>query len=100
MPENTIPPFLFHSSMSSIKALEQTCNVNEINLNGKLKSLDIVVNPSGAKFTEAIFEDQDDDDGLGNLTIKKFNATDEAKATFKGKAFILTQPVDVLVFRS
>ena len=55
MPENTIPPFLFHSSMSSIKALEQTCNVNEINLNGKLKSLDIVVNPSGAKFTEAIF---------------------------------------------
>lgn len=90
----------FHSSMSSIKGLENTCNENEINLNGKLKSLDIVVKPSGVKLTEAVFVDQNDDEGLGKLTIKKFTAADEPNAAFRGKAFILTQPVDVLVFRS
>ncbi len=88
----------FHSSMSSIKGLQNTCNENEINLNAKLKSLDTVQKPTGQKITEAVFVEQDSLTGLGNLTIKKTVAGDNP--TFKGKAFILTQPVDVSVFRS
>lgn len=95
MPELTIS---FHSSMSSVKALENTCNENEINLNAKLKSLDTVVKPSGQKLTEAVFVKQQGLAGLGQLTIKKTVANDGA--TFTGKAFIVTQPVNVSVFRS
>ena len=88
----------FHSSMSSIKGLELTCNENEINLNAKLKSLDTVLKPGGQKITEAVFVKQQGRAGLGQLKIKKTVAGDGA--TFTGKAFILTQPVDVSVFRS
>jgi hypothetical protein len=88
----------FHSSMSSIKGLEFTCNENEINLNAKLKSLDVVQKATGEKLTEAVFIEQQGRAGLGQLKIKKTVAGDNA--TFKGKAFILTQPVDVSVFRS
>ena len=87
----------FHSSMSSIKGLEVTCNDNEINLNAKLKSLDTVIKPNGQKVTEAVFIEQDNLDGLGELKVKKTVAGDNA--TFTGKAFILTKPVDVSVFR-
>ena len=48
----------FHSSMSSLKGLEFTCNENEINLNAKLKSLDTVQKPGGQKVTEAVFVKQ------------------------------------------
>ena len=87
----------FHSSMSSMKALQDTCNENEINLNAKLKSLDVVQKPTGEKLTEAVFVEQDNRIGLGKLTIKKTATADTP--TFKGKAFILTQPVDVSVTR-
>jgi hypothetical protein len=87
----------FHGSMSSIEALQHTCNENEINLNAKLKSLDTVQKPTGEKLTEAVFVEQDNRAGLGQLTIKKTVTGDNP--TFRGKAFILTQPVDVSVFR-
>lgn len=87
----------FPSSMSSIEALEHTCNSNEIALNAKLKSLDTVHKPSGEKLTEAVFVEQDALTDLGNLTVKKTVPGDTP--TFRGKAFILTQPVDVSVFR-
>jgi len=88
----------FHSSMSSIKGLQNTCIENEINLNAMLKSLDTVQTPTGQKLTEAIFVEQDNSTGLGDLTIKKTVAGDNP--TFKGRAFIMTQPVDVSVFRN
>jgi hypothetical protein len=97
MPE-TLFTIGFHSSMSSMKALEFTCNENEINLNAKLKSLDTVQKPGGQKITEAVFVKQQGLAGLGQLTIKKTVAGDNA--TFTGRAFILTQPVNVSVFRS
>jgi hypothetical protein len=96
MPNTT--PLLFPSSMSSIKALEITCNANEINLDSKLTSLDAVT-VAGAKGTEAIFETVDDDSNLGKLTIKKDKGKDEPTAVFKGKTFILTVQTNVLVFR-
>lgn len=88
----------FPSSMSSINGLETTCNENEINLNAKLKALDTVQKPTGEKITEAVFVEQQDRAGLGQLQIKQTIAGDNA--TFAGKAFILTQPVNVSVFRS
>jgi hypothetical protein len=56
----------FHSSMSSIEALELTCNENEINLNGKLKSLDTVSRPGGQRITEAVFVEQQGRTGPDN----------------------------------
>lgn len=97
MPE-TLFTIGFHSSMSSIKALEFTCNENEINLNAKLKSLETVSKPGGQKLTEAVFVKQQDRAGLGQLKIKRTVADD--KPTFSGKAFILTQPSNISVFRS
>lgn len=88
----------FHGSMSSIKGLELTCNENEINLNAKLKSLDTVLKQGGQKITEAVFVKQQGRAGLGKLTIKK--TVDGDDPTFRGKAFILTQPVNVSIFRS
>ena len=88
----------FPSSMSSISGLENTCNESEIDLNAKLKSLDTVQKPNGEKVTEAVFVKQTGRAGLGKLKIKKTVAGDNA--TFTGKAFILTQPVNVSVFRS
>jgi hypothetical protein len=88
----------FHGSMSSVRSLEFTCNENEINLNAKLKSLDTVLKPGGQKITEAVFVKQQGRAGLGQLEIKKTVAGDSP--TFTGKAFILTQPVNVSVFRS
>lgn len=93
----TIHTIGFPSSMSSIKALEQTCNTNEIDLNSKLKSLDTVQKPSGKKVTEAVFIEQASPSGLGQLTVRKTTANDGA--TFTGKAFILTKSVNVSVFR-
>ena len=87
----------FASSMSSIEALERTCNTTEINLNSKLKSLDTVQKPNGQKITEAVFIEQPLPSGLGQLTIRRTTPNDNA--TFTGRAFILTQPVAVSVFR-
>ena len=90
-------PLLLTSTMSSIKALEITCNTNEINLDAKLLSLDLV-SVSGAKATEAIFEVVDDSSDLGKLSIKGSNANSE-NTLFEGKAYIRTQPKEVSVSR-
>ena len=102
---------LFYAGeMPSLAALQTTCNTDEMNLERNLQSLDTVLN-SGKKVTEAVYK-ATDPDNLGNLVIKKApqveqpeegeegEGTDEAEGTFKGKAFILTQPVNVLVSRS
>ena len=90
---------LYYSTgdMNSLDTLQRTCNTDELNLERKLKSLDLVLN-DGEKATEAVYEDTDPD-GLGELTIEEFSEEREGDALFRGKAYILTQPVDVLVFR-
>lgn len=87
----------YKSDMASIEALETTCNTDELNSGQKLQSLDTVLD-DGQKATEAVYKETDDDK-LGQLTIEEFSQEREGAALFKGKAFILTQPVDVLVFR-
>jgi hypothetical protein len=56
-----------------------------------------VQKPNGQKVTEAVFVEQEGRADPGKLKIKKTVAGNNA--TFTGKAFILTQPVDVSVFR-
>lgn len=90
---------LFYKSgdMNSLKTLENTCNTDELDMERKLQSLDTVLN-NGEKATEAVYK-RTDKKNLGKLKIEKFSKEKEAAALFKGKAFIKTQSVDVLVFR-
>ena len=90
---------LFYSSadMNSLGTLETTCNTDELNMERELKSLDTVL-VDGKKATEAVYK-ASDAENLGQLRIEKFSEDKENDAEFRGKAFILTQPVDVLVFR-
>jgi hypothetical protein len=87
----------YPGEMASLGELQTTCNTEEMNLERNLQSLDTVLN-DGKKVTEAVYK-ATDPENLGSLTIKAFSAGEEANAAFRGKAFILTQPVDVLVFK-
>lgn len=87
----------YAGEMASLAALETTCNTEEFSMEEKLTSLDRVSN-DGKKATEAVYV-ASDTDKLGQLRIEKFDPAKEDEALFKGKVFILTQPVDVLVFR-
>lgn len=98
MTEDTSTKTRFYvSSVASLAELETTCNTDEFNLRRKLQSLDTVLD-SGQKATEAVYK-KTDEDNLGQLTIEEFSEDRKDDALFRGKAFILTQPVDVLVFR-
>ena len=85
---------LFYAGeMASIEALETTCNTDEMNLEQNLQSLDTVLN-SGKKVTEAVYK-ATGAGKLGGLTITEGTSG----GTFTGKAFILTQPKNVVVSR-
>jgi hypothetical protein len=86
----------YPGDMDSLTTLQTTCNNDELNF-GKLQSLDTVLD-SGKKVTEAVYK-KTDKDKLGQLTIEEFSQERKDAALFQGKAYILTQPVDVLVFR-
>jgi hypothetical protein len=87
----------YAGEMASLGALQTTCNTDEMNLEKNLQSLDTVLD-NGKKVTEAVYK-ATDLDTLGALTIEKFSEEKKDTAAFQGKAYILTQPVDVLVFR-
>ncbi|HEY0004002.1 MAG TPA: hypothetical protein VGB17_04260 [Pyrinomonadaceae bacterium] len=80
-----------------MNTLQITCNTDELNLERKLQSLDTVLD-NGEKATEAVYKTTDTKK-LGKLKIEKFSEARKSAALFQGRAFILTQPVDVLVFR-
>jgi hypothetical protein len=83
----------YDGAMASIAALQTTCNTDEMNLERNLQSLDTVLN-SGKKVTEAVYK-ATDPDKLGGLTIKEGTEG----GAFTGKAYILTQPKNVVVSR-
>ena len=69
----------YASTMSSVQKLENRCNFDELNLPGKLKSLDAVHDTEGVKVTKAVYDEIEEAVGVGNLKIKKDdNATDSA----------------------
>jgi hypothetical protein len=74
--------------MSSIQKLENRCNFDELNLPGKLKSLDAVHDTAGVKVTKAVYDDIPAAVGVGNLKIKKDNASNDS-------AWILTVETNV-----
>ena len=85
--------------MASVEALQYRCNFDETKLRARLLSLDVVPTSVDTLVTEAIYEEKATARGLGNLHIEKFTNQREASAEFKGTAFIVAMPTDVLVFR-
>jgi hypothetical protein len=85
---------LFYAGeMASLGALQTTCNSEEMDLERNLQSLDTVLD-NGKKVTEAVYK-ATDPDKLGQLTIKEGTSG----GAFTGKAYILTQPKNVVVSR-
>src|SRR5438067_4731893 len=97
MPDDTTTLFYKSAEIDSLETLQTTCNTEEFNLEQKLQSLDTVLD-NDQKATEAVYKTTDTEK-LGQLTIEEFSEERKDDALFQGKAFILTQPVDVLVFR-
>jgi|SRR5918912_3201624 hypothetical protein len=97
MADDTKTLFYTSGDMDSLNTLQTTCNTDELTFKRKLQSLDTVL-VNGKKSTEAVYQ-KTDKKNLGKLTIEEFSEDRESEALFKGKAFILTQSVDVLVFR-
>ncbi len=94
---NETKTLFYESSVASLAELQTTCNTDEFTFKRKLQSLDTVLD-SGKKVTEAVYK-RTDKDKLGQLKIEKFSEAKKNSALFQGRVFILTQPVDVLVFR-
>lgn len=58
------------STTSSVEALENRCNFDELNIPGKLQSLTAATDTAGVKVTYAIYEKIPIAVGVGNLKIK------------------------------
>lgn len=80
--------------MSSVSALQGTCNRMEIRLGAKLTKLDIGTDPDGVKVTEATF-----DPFTGSIT-ELGNAVVKEGGDGKNMAYILTVPKNVEISRS
>ena len=59
----------YNNTMSSVQALENRCNFDELNLPGKLQSLKASSNVGGVNATVAIYEQMEKPVGVGNLVI-------------------------------
>ena len=83
---------LYNSTMSSVQALEDRCNFDELNLPGRLKSLR-ADSTGGIKITVAIYEQLDDVDGVGNLDLNKSPGASDS-------GFIMTVETDISITRN
>jgi hypothetical protein len=83
----------YNSTMSSVQKLEDRCNFDELNIPGKLQSLEADVDTSGVKVTVAIYEQIDKPVGVGNLKIVRDD-------NGKDSAWILTINTRVTISRS
>lgn len=100
---------VYAAAMSSLKALELTCEKDEADLTAKILSLQLATN-DGDKVTAGMYED-DDETELCNLAFEEYQTdADEQSLTaahqsrgdtflFKGEAYVKNGPVKVLVFR-
>jgi hypothetical protein len=97
MADDTTTLFYKSEEIDSLNTLQTTCNSDEFDTEGELQSLDTVLD-DGKKAIEAVYKTTDAANP-GKLKIEKFSEARKDDALFQGRAFILTQPVDVLVFR-
>lgn len=100
---------VYAATMSSLKALELTCEKDEADLSAKILSLQLATNDDD-KVTAGIYED-DDEGELGSLALEEYKtAVDEQSIKaihqtrgdtflFKGEAYVKNNPIKVLVFR-
>lgn len=89
-----------YSKSMTLKQLTDRCNQDENNLTAMLTSLKVAKNRNGTDITKGAYEEQDDFEGLGNLTIEEFSSAKEGSAEFSGQAFVDSVRKKVLVFRS
>jgi len=99
----------YAANMSSLKALETTCEADEANLTAKIISLQLATD-DGVKVTAGKYE-RARGIKLGNLAFEQYEtevdeqslkAIHQAKGDtflFKGGAYVQDKPVKVLVFR-
>ena len=81
----------YNSTMSSVQALEDRCNFDELNLPGKLLTLK-ADSSSGVKMTVATYEELDDLDGVGNVDLTKSPGASDS-------AYIMTVETDISITR-
>ena len=82
----------YNSSMSSVQKLEDRCNFDELNIPGKLQSLEAAVDTAGVKVTVAMYEKVEKPVGVGNLKIVEDDAG-------KNSAWILTVNTSLTISR-
>lgn len=83
----------YNSTMGSVQALEDRCNFDELNMPGRLQSLEAVLDTAGVKQTLATYEKLEEPDGVGNLDINKAPAATDS-------AFIMTVATNVSITRT
>ncbi|HEX8177712.1 MAG TPA: hypothetical protein VF543_21665 [Pyrinomonadaceae bacterium] len=100
---------VYAATMSSLKALELTCEKDEADLSAKILSLQLATN-NGDDVTAGIYQDSDDDN-LGELAFEEYKtAVDEQSIKaihqtqgdtflFKGEAYVKNKPIKLLAFR-
>lgn len=83
----------YNSTMSSVQALEDRCNFDELNMPGKLETLEAVIDSAGVKQTLATYEKLDSPVGVGNLDLNKALGSSDS-------AFIMTVAADISIART
>lgn len=96
-------------TMSSLKALELTCEKDEADLSARILSLQLATN-DGEKVTAGIYEDDDEAD-LGELTFEEYQTDVDIQSLkaihqtrgdtflFKGEAYVKNKAIKLLAFR-
>jgi hypothetical protein len=101
----------YPKNMSSLNGLELTCENDEANLFAKLVSLNLGINEDGEEVTAASYDDDVGTMDLGNLIFEQFTTENDALSreaihktqneplVCKGRGFVNSQAVNVIVFR-
>ena len=104
-------PRFYTGTMSSINGLEITCEKDEADLTAKLTSLSLAQDEDGKKITAASYDDDVGGMKLAELIFEEYTTENDALSRIaihktkkeplvcKGRSFINSQAVNVIVFR-
>jgi hypothetical protein len=104
-------PRAYSKTMSSLQGLELTCEKDEGDLTAKLISLQLAKNDDDEDITAGAYDDDVGGMKLGHLIFEEFTTENDALSreaihktkkeplVCKGRAFVNSQPINVIVFR-
>jgi hypothetical protein len=104
-------PRAYSKTMSSLQGLELTCENDEANLTAKLISLQLAKNENGEDITAGGYDTNVGGMKLGHLIFEEFTTENDALSreaihktkqeplVCKGRAFVDSQAINVIVFR-